>query len=663
MLAVAAHDDEGLRAGRREEFRVGGFLPAVVVVLEDRHLPGDVGDIGLLIALVGGEVADVAAAEVAAVVIGEVAVADKDAAAVHVLVEEGRVPGVHGFAAGAPAGPYPGVAAEIPYFELPLVGLRIVFQDELAVAADVQLLADRPLRLLVVEELEVFRHDVAGLHHLLPAREIVVGIVPVDVLVYFHFVADEEDPGAAETVLARLQGAFRAHVVGMEMGQHRVVEVARRGGEVIDVPDDIVPGTDIPVRDGMVPVRRTVGRADVAGIDHPGRPVGQDEEGGVALAGADGVDVHHAFLPGGKVFRAAGSLGDLIGLEGIRLLPGQGQDAVISAGLHVVEPLVVHRDRDGIADVEQLGVEDIGDGEDVPGRAVVRLLPIGAVGVEDGMRPLFIHGTPGVHDHFAEFKGVLDDLAGPFGKDLLHRGDVVHDVVFRPLLCAVEHRVADAVHGNRILRAIAAGHDGEVFHLLFDQFFPRVAAEPVRLAVEQLRECGAEAEGDDDHRLVRLAGEQFAVFRDRLGVFPFVVAAPPPRRVVFQHDRCRVIAVLSVEDRRRAFGDRDFRIAVIRVQDIDEIGGGQALLVVRDHHQVQLAVLHPLVGEGKGEGVVDVVAHVRFDDQGLSLEVVRRLGQGGPDRCEEEGGGTDDCRDTHGSRGFYVFVFQFVPLR
>ena len=91
-----------------------------------------------------------------------------------------------------------------------------------------------------------------------------------------------------------------AHVVVVQVGEHRIVDVRgvrELGHEVFQVDGKPLTGAFAAVR-----VLRVFLLAVVARVDEHRRPVGHDDERGVAAAGRYGMDVEVSFLPFGQVF-------------------------------------------------------------------------------------------------------------------------------------------------------------------------------------------------------------------------------------------------------------------------------------------------------------------------------------------------------------------------
>ena len=124
---MASHDNENIRTGCSEKLRIGGFFPTMVVVFQNCHLTYHISNIGFLIPFLRLKGAEITSGKIAAVVVCEIAIADQDSAAVHILIKEGNIPGIHLLLARSLACPNLGVTNQVTYLKTALEGLRVMF--------------------------------------------------------------------------------------------------------------------------------------------------------------------------------------------------------------------------------------------------------------------------------------------------------------------------------------------------------------------------------------------------------------------------------------------------------------------------------------------------------------------------------------------------------
>ena len=218
------YDDLGRQCLHKE--RVAGVEIAVVVGFHHRDLAADLGDRSLEIPFLRLEDRPVPAGKIASVEVGEFPVAQTDGAGVHILIEQGRIPAVHLHGFLATAGPDLAVHRQIPDLEVFGESPRVVHHHKLPLAPDGELLHRHSVLRGIVDEVDVMLDEtLVRVEDIVPGRKIVVRICPVNQLVEMNILAREGDSGKRVAVRARNRILYRADVVVMKMGDHRIVKV------------------------------------------------------------------------------------------------------------------------------------------------------------------------------------------------------------------------------------------------------------------------------------------------------------------------------------------------------------------------------------------------------------------------------------------------------
>ncbi len=399
------------------------------------------------------------------------------------------------------------------------------------------------------------------------------------------------------------------------MRHHHIVQVIGRRREMADIVHNPVGRRDSVIGNRPGPAGAALRHPDIAGIDHPGRPVGEGQESAVSLPGCEAVDIQVAFLPRCQVPGTAGGFRHHIGPQRIGLLRRQGQDMMLPARTHVAEAFFIDRNRHVLAYPEQLGMQHPRYREDIPRRTVVRHLLVGLVRIEYRMRPLRLHGRCRIHHHFPEFEGILVDGSRPLVEKFPHGWQIVHHVELRPLFGAVTAR-----------------HDGKVFHLARDELAAVKRAVLIRRCIQQLRQRGGEAQRDDHHAAVFAVRQEAAVTRYRIGEVPVCIVARSREGPAFHH-RHRIVARLVVFHGGAGLRHTDLRVPVPAVQDVGIGTSRRAVLVNTDHLQVYLAVANGLIRQIERQRIIDIIAQIRFNDNGNRIR--GRLSQNGFSRKGE----------------------------
>ena len=173
-----------------------------------------------------------------------------------------------------------------------------------------------------------------------------------------------------------------------------------------------------------------------------------------------------------------------------------------------------------------------------------------------------------------------------------------------------------------------AAHEVDLLHFSLHQFHAAKGRELVGAGLQQAREAGDEADGDDGHRLVGLRGKQLAV--ELVAVHVFAVVAHGALEEGLALDVAGVGHVVVGDEHARRLhaelfqADGDVGVAVVVVHHVDGVGVG-AVHAVDDHAEQRAALhVHVAVEHHQGEEVIGRAAHVAVvDDADVLLLVVR----------------------------------------